>query len=406
MAGQQPRRTRRPRRRLTAAAAALLCVLGWAGCAALDRGQSLLPATPQARTGPFVVYASSPLSEDALAVRCLRDLERDIGHELGYRATSGEEPIEIYILNDRHDLDHFLKFYYPELPTRRAFFIAQGSHRVVYTYVSPRLEEDLRHEATHALLRGAYGDLPLWLDEGLAEYFENDLVHPAGAAARAELIAADRRNRWAPDLERLEAMTDVRQMNQRDYREAWGWVHLMLNGSGPGKKILMAYLAQPDRAEKKARLRPLLAECDIDDAGLRGTSTRCHAGLMPRPRPSPPARSGSRTARARRVRRRPLSLRRPRPRNADSSAGWEPGWDSESLSRKEHRLTREPFVGPKARLMRRLGTACGTDSRPAPRPVARAARRRKTSEECLTRHLVEVTVVAPTGPGRYGATPA
>ena len=64
----------------------------------------------------------------------------------------------------------------PSCPPRRAFFLAQGSQRVVYTYSSPRLEEDLRHEATHALLRGAFGDLPLWLDEGLAEYFETDLA--------------------------------------------------------------------------------------------------------------------------------------------------------------------------------------------------------------------------------------
>ncbi len=97
---------------------------------------------------------------------------------------SGEDPIEVYILNDRQDFEHFLKFYYPELPPRRAFFIAKGSQRVVYTFASPRLEEDLRHEATHALLRGAFGDLPLWLDEGLAEYFENDLTRPDADRAR------------------------------------------------------------------------------------------------------------------------------------------------------------------------------------------------------------------------------
>ena len=55
---------------------------------------------------------------------------------------------------------------------RRAFFLAQGSRQVVYTYFNPQLEVDLRHEATHALLHLAIAELPLWLDEGLAEYFE------------------------------------------------------------------------------------------------------------------------------------------------------------------------------------------------------------------------------------------
>ncbi|MHB1562438.1 MAG: hypothetical protein ACYC61_33775, partial [Isosphaeraceae bacterium] len=228
----QPRTIRRPGRRLPTAGA-LLLVLAWAGCATFDRGSTLLPTTPQVRTGPFVVYADGTMSEDAMPVRCLRELERDVGQELGYHAPTGDEPVEIYILKDRYTFDHFLKFYYPELPSRRAFFIAKGSQRVVYTYISPRLEEDLRHEATHALLRGAYGDLPLWLDEGLAEYFETDLVRPAAERPRADLIVADLRKNWSPNLERLESMTEVGQMTQRDYREAWGWVHLLLNGPEP-----------------------------------------------------------------------------------------------------------------------------------------------------------------------------
>ncbi len=245
-----------------------LLLVGWAGCAALDRGQTLVPTKHQVRTGPFIVYSNSPMSENPPAVRCLQTLERDIARELGLRPAADVTPIEIYVLDNRPDFDHFLKFYYPELPPRRAFFLAKGTQRVVYTYASPRLEEDLRHEATHALLRGAYGDLPLWLDEGLAEYFETDLGRSDAARPRLESIAADLRGHWSPNLERLESLTDIRQMTQRDYREAWGWVHLMLNGPEPGKSILMGYLSQADRAETKARLRPRLAEAKIEEGRL------------------------------------------------------------------------------------------------------------------------------------------
>ena len=34
------------------------------------------------------------------------------------------------------------------------------------------LRTDLRHELTHALLHGVLKDVPLWLDEGLAGFFE------------------------------------------------------------------------------------------------------------------------------------------------------------------------------------------------------------------------------------------
>lgn len=259
------RPTRRPGR-LTAALALLL--LGWAGCASLEKGRTLVPSEHHVRAGPFIVYSNTPMPENPPAVRCLEALERDVARELGLRPAAAEQPVEIYVLDNRQDFDHFLKFYYPELPHRRAFFLAKGTQRLVYTYVSPRLEEDLRHEATHALLRGAFGDLPLWLDEGLAEYFENDVARPDERRMRLEAIAGDLRGRWSPNLERLESLTDIGQMTQRDYREAWSWVHLMLNGPAPGKAILMAYLGQTDRADPPSRLRPRLAEAGIDENRL------------------------------------------------------------------------------------------------------------------------------------------
>jgi hypothetical protein len=271
-------------------AAWVLLLAGWAGCAAFDKGQTLVPTKYQLRAGPFIVFSHTQLAEDAPPIRCLQALGRDIGQALSLRPPTGDDPVEIYILNDRQDFDHFLKYYYPELPSRRAFFIAKGSQRIVYTYVSPRLEEDLRHEATHALLRGAYGDLPLWLDEGLAEYFETDRSRPDAERARLELIAADLKNRWSPNLERLESMTDIGQMSQRDYREAWGWVHLCLDGPEPGKSILMGYLNQADRAETKARLRSRLAEGHLDDAGLLAHLNTLRGGPVAS---APPGNPGS-----------------------------------------------------------------------------------------------------------------
>ena len=130
----------------------------------------------------------------------------------------------------------------------------RGSERVVYTYSSPRLEEDLRHEATHALLRGSYGDLPLWLDEGLAEYFETDLAEPGAEHDRIDHFADDLSSGWSPSLPRLEALTDIRQMTPRDYREAWAWVHLLLNSSTEEKTILLTSLSDSSRAPSPLRL--------------------------------------------------------------------------------------------------------------------------------------------------------
>jgi hypothetical protein len=150
--------------------------------------------------------------------------------------------IEIYIFDDRPEYDRFIQANYPDLPRRRAFFIAQAGREVVYAFRDEKLTEDLRHEACHALVHSAVGAVPLWLDEGLAEYFETpgdaDGLHPRHVA---ELQAAIP-NGWRPALTRLESLNQLRQMTARDYREAWGWVYFMLHASPKSREVLLHYL--------------------------------------------------------------------------------------------------------------------------------------------------------------------
>jgi hypothetical protein len=215
------------------------------GCAIMgDRGQALVPTRYQVRTGPFLIYSNTPIPANSPSVQCLQSLQCDLSAKLAYRPRSDEDPVEIYVLADRNAYAHFLKFYYPELPPRRAFFLAQESRRVIYTYQSNRLEEDLRHEATHALVRGCYGDLPLWLDEGLAEYFETPVDAIDAQHEHLARIPEDLKGGWVPDLSHLESLTGIHQMSPRDYREAWAWVHLMLSNELPGSSPLLDYLKE------------------------------------------------------------------------------------------------------------------------------------------------------------------
>ncbi len=271
---------RRPRLRWAAGLCAL--VLSSLCCATLsDQGQPLVPSRYQLRTGPFVILSNSPMTDDPLAVRCLVALERDMKEHLNFEPGSAELPVEIYVLDSRNAFAHFLKFYYPDLPPRRAFFLAQGSQRVVYTYLSPRLEEDLRHEATHALLHGKFGDLPLWLDEGLAEYFEDDLAEPRAERERLEQITKDLAGGWVPDLARLESLSDIREMSPRDYREAWAWVHLLLNE--PERKAAPLLLALGDSAKSSAKVR-------FSDRGVSNERLLAHLkALESRSSAAPPA---------------------------------------------------------------------------------------------------------------------
>jgi hypothetical protein len=223
----------------------VLCFAFLTACSTLNNNpaNSLVPTRFQTRTGPYVVFTNHPVPTDAAPIRHLQSLERQLAVNLAVRSDPAADPIEVYVLDDRQAFDHFLRFYYPELPARRAFFLAQGAKRVVYTYASERLEEDLRHEATHALLHTSVSDLPLWLDEGLAEYFEVPEERRGLNAEHLGRLPYDLADGWSPDLASLERLTDVRKMTPRDYRESWAWVHYLLNGPKPGKAALLAYLA-------------------------------------------------------------------------------------------------------------------------------------------------------------------
>jgi hypothetical protein len=243
-----------------------LLILPLNGCATMgDRGQPLVPTQYQTKVGPYVVYTNYPLSAEEGVIKQLATLRTEVEETLGLRVDAGDHPIEVYILSDRKSFEHFLTFYYPELPQRRAFFIAQGDRRVVYTFKGERLEEDIRHEATHALLNLAIGDIPLWLDEGLAEYFEAS--GPTGLnREHLDRLPLDIQEGWSPSLDRLEGLKSVRLMTPRDYREAWLWVHFLLKDSGENRAALLGYLGDLRKHEEAGPLSKKLARPTRHDA--------------------------------------------------------------------------------------------------------------------------------------------
>jgi hypothetical protein len=151
------------------------------------------------------------------------------------------------------------------LPRRRAFFVAQPRTGVnntedllVYTYWGDRVREDLRHELTHALLHSVLKNVPLWLDEGLAEYFE---LPPEKHGINFHHLEMARRGKepLKANLDRLEQLSEVAQMTPAEYRESWGWVHLMLHDKPETKKALLGYLQQLRTNPNPGPLQPRLA---------------------------------------------------------------------------------------------------------------------------------------------------
>src|SRR5262249_28227348 len=145
----------------------------------------------------------------------------------------GTRDVYVYLFEDRERYERYMETRWPQLPKRRAFFIADerrlggGEDLLVFTDWSDRVRQDLRHELTHALLHSGLKAVPQWLDEGLAEFFE---LPPEQKGVNDAHLAHLRRGMlgFRPDMARLERLTELEQMTPAEYRESWAWVHLML----------------------------------------------------------------------------------------------------------------------------------------------------------------------------------
>lgn len=180
------------------------------------------------------------MSEEDPLVKELLKLRKNVQERLAVSVS--REPIRIVIFDSQQRYDAFLRRNFPELPSRRAFFVKQNDHElVVFAYRGERLAEDLRHEGTHALLHSSIPNVPIWLDEGLAEYFE---TAPDGAAptGHREALATQLHDGKIVPLERLEKLVDLWQMSTDDYRWSWLWVHFCLDHSPETRAALLAHL--------------------------------------------------------------------------------------------------------------------------------------------------------------------
>jgi len=237
------------------------------------------------RISQFVFQADFDVPRNLPIFQELANLREQVYQEL--QLPPATTLIKVQLFEGRERYERFMQAKYPELPKRRAFFVAQphaiggGEDLLVYTYWGDRVQQDLRHELTHALLHSVLKDVPLWLDEGLAEYYEM----PAGWSGvnpdHLKHLRGDAKTPFHPDLARLEDFSEVQQMTPAEYREAWAWVHLMLRGKAEAKRVLVGYLRELRTNSKPGPLRPrLVAIYPVPDDALARHLAQLDAGKV------------------------------------------------------------------------------------------------------------------------------
>jgi Protein of unknown function (DUF1570) len=225
------------------AAGLALAAVCLSGCQSLPKTTGVLPDRQRLVREHLTIHADFPVPRRHRLVEELilrrNDLEQAIGLSLG------DEPVHVYLYSDHEAFEERLCAIQPALAGRRAVFEETDTELRVLACWGDRIAEDLRHEVTHGFLHACVPNIPLWLDEGLAEHFETPRGTNEVHRTHVELLARSFRERsWTPSLERLESIRQSADMKQLDYAEAWLWVHFLLRHSTGSRELLTTCLRQ------------------------------------------------------------------------------------------------------------------------------------------------------------------
>jgi hypothetical protein len=216
----------------------------------------------QRTAGEFEIRSEFELtdSEGRDLVAEIGRLRRDVESLLAIRAS--EEPIQVNLFRTSSTYRQHLAQRVPEAMSRPALYVKGADIARVYVFRRRGFATDVRHECTHAVLHNALPFVPLWLDEGFAEYFETEPENRSSGHPHLRSLKRSILFRWKPDLSRLESLTDLSQMGEEEYRESWAWAHFMLHGPAEVRQTLSDYLYDIEQGVDEGRLSERLRLVD------------------------------------------------------------------------------------------------------------------------------------------------
>jgi hypothetical protein len=217
---------------------------------AFDASLSKINLTPSYTTklkyaevyGVVVVQSNFPLTEIKSILEEIKQLQIDLNLYMGVPAP--KEKIELCLFRDEKTYLKFLQEVFPNAPRdRRALYIKiDNKPGTLLVQKTEEFEIDLRHEMTHAIIHASIATVPIWLDEGLAKYFEVPIKDRAEKNPYMKQIRWNTRFGAVPSLTRLEKLEHIGQMGSREYRDSWAWVHFLIHHSPQSHRLLAGYL--------------------------------------------------------------------------------------------------------------------------------------------------------------------
>lgn len=220
-----------------------VCSATLAGCSLTKVEKELLPGREELVRDQLVIHSDFHVPQRHRLIDELVARRVDIAGILSLPMS--DELINVYLFDSSEKFKAFMDRTHPEFSDRRAFFVKNDTELKIYAHWGERVGEDLRHEVTHGYLHSAIPNMALWIDEGLAEYFEVPRGRHGVNEQHVYMLSTRYRNSdWLPDLDHLEATKQPKDLKQIDYAESWLWMHYLLQENEATRKLLQDHLAR------------------------------------------------------------------------------------------------------------------------------------------------------------------
>jgi hypothetical protein len=211
------------------------------------------------RLGNVELFSEFRLLPHVIAAQ-LESVEEELKRHLDL-AQSDDAEIQVIVFKSAGSYRDYLSKRVPQALQRRAIFYQSGDQYQIYAYRHEQLLTDLRHEYTHAVLHRTLPFVPLWIDEGLAEYLE-DQPERRAKSSRLRSMKWKCRTGWRPDLRHLEAIPSASRMTSNHYRDSWAWTHFLLDESDQTRMLFRDYLTAISAGEAPGTFSEWVGERD------------------------------------------------------------------------------------------------------------------------------------------------
>jgi hypothetical protein len=212
----------------------------------------------------FKLHSDFKLDDQARLEKILGSLRNDISNVL--RIPHQKSPIHIVLFSNAKEYSRYMRHYFPSIVARRAIYLQDRGPGMLFTFWHDDIEVDLRHEAVHAVLNQSGVQLPLWLDEGLAEYFEIPKDRRFTDNPYARDIVGRAHKGLVPSLMELEKISNMAEFSEANYRDSWAWIHFFLHRREETQQLLVDYVNRHRKLTPQPLLSRQLAEILIDPA--------------------------------------------------------------------------------------------------------------------------------------------